>query len=183
MERLSRVSRREKSSKETLDDIFDDLLKDIYWAEKHLAMKVLPKLAKASFSEDLRHTFERHLKETKVQINRIEECFDFVDGKAVSRKCEVMKGLAKCCFEVLEKHGVGPVRDTLLIATAQKIEHYEISAYGTLQTMATVLRKTECARLLEGTKNEEEATNTRLTELSIRINQLATEWMEIINRN
>jgi ferritin-like metal-binding protein YciE len=178
MERLSRVTRREKSSKETLDDIFDDLLKDIYWTEKHLAVKVLPKLAKASFSEDLRNVFERHLEETKVQINRIEECFDFVDGKASSRKCEVMKGLAKGCFEVIEKHGVGPVRDILLIAAVQKIEHYEISAYGTLQTMATVLRKTECARLLEETKDEEAAADIKLTDLSARINHLAVELIE-----
>lgn len=177
MERLRRVKRREKSSKETLESVFEDLLKDIYWGEKHLA-KALPKLAKASFNQDLRKKFEKHLAETKAHITRIEECFDFVEGKAVPQKCEAMKGLVLACVKVIDKYEHSNARDVALIAAAQKIEHYEISAYGTLQAIAAVLEKGVCARLFEETKEEEVTADINLTELSARINQLAAELVE-----
>lgn len=162
----------EKSSKETLEDIFEDLLKDIYWAEKHL-MKALPKMSKAAFNSDLQEVFDAHLEETKNQVTRIEECFQLNERKAVAKKCEAMEGLVKEGGEAIENYDKGNARDAALIAAAQKIEHYEISAYGTLRTMATVLGKAQCARLLEETKDEEASADAKLTELAGRINQLA----------
>jgi len=167
----------EKSSKETLEDIFEDLLKDIYWAEKHLT-KALPKMAKASFNEDLKEAFEAHLEETKLQVSRIEECFSLIKVKPVAKKCEAMEGLVKEGEEVIADHDKSHARDAGLIAAAQKVEHYEISAYGSLRTMATVLGKVQCAQLLEETKDEEAETDVKLTALSTKINQLAAEVVE-----
>ncbi|MEJ7646312.1 MAG: ferritin-like domain-containing protein [Chryseolinea sp.] len=166
-----------KSSKENLEDIFEDLLKDIYWAEKHLT-KALPKLAKAAFNEDLKTAFESHLVQTEQQIGRLEECFKLLEKKAVAKKCDAMEGLVKEGEEVIEDHDEGHARDAALIAAAQKVEHYEISAYGTLRTMATVLGKAQCAQLLEETKDEEAETDVKLTELAVKINQLASELQE-----
>jgi len=166
-----------KSSKENLEDIFEDLLKDIYWAEKHLT-KALPKLAKAAFNEDLKAAFELHIEQTQQQIGRLEECFELLEKKAVAKKCDAMEGLVKEGEEVIENHDEGHARDAALIAAAQKVEHYEISAYGTLRTMATVLGKAQCAQLLEETKDEEAETDVKLTELAVKINQMACELQE-----
>jgi len=161
-----------KSSKETLEDIFEDMLKDIYWAEKHL-VKSLPKMVKASYNEELRDAFESHLGQTHLQLKRIENCFELLEQKATSKKCLAMEGLIKEGEETMEEYHVGHARDAALIAAAQKIEHYEISAYGTLRTMAKVLGKVRCAELLEETKDEEAETDAKLTDLAEKINQLA----------
>lgn len=166
-----------KSSKESLEDIFEELLKDIYWAEKHL-LKALPKMAKAAFNEDLGQAFETHYEQTERQVGRVEECFQLMDKKATAKKCEAMEGLIQEGEEAIENHDEGHARDAALIAAAQKIEHYEISAYGTLRTMATVLGKAQCAQLLEETKDEEAETDVLLTELSTRINRMASELQE-----
>ncbi len=167
----------EKSNKETLEIIFLDLLKDIYWAEKHLT-KALPKMAKAAFNQDLREAFESHLEETKLQITRVEECFDLIKVKPVAKKCEAMQGLVKEGEETIADHKKGHARDAALIAAAQKVEHYEISAYGTLRTMATVLGKVQCATLLEETKDEEAEADEKLTNLAAHINEKAAELVE-----
>jgi ferritin-like metal-binding protein YciE len=166
-----------KSSKENLEEIFEDLLKDIYWAEKHLT-KALPKMAKASFNEELKTAFESHLEVTEQQVTRIEQCFELLDKKAVAKKCVGMEGLVKEGDELIAELSEGHARDAGLIAAAQKIEHYEISAYGTLRTIAKVLGKAQCAELLEDTKDEEAETDQLLTELAERINQMACEVQE-----
>ncbi len=166
-----------KSSKDNLEDIFEDLLKDIYWAEKHLT-KSLPKLAIAAFNEDLKVAFELHLEQTQQQIGRLEECFELLGKKAVAKKCEAMEGLVNEGTKVMEDHDKGHARDAALIAAAQKVEHYEISAYGTLRTMATVLGKAQCAQLLEETKDEEAETDVKLSELAVKINQMAAALQE-----
>lgn len=166
-----------KSSKETLEDIFEDMLRDIYWAEKHL-IKALPKMAKAAYNEELRDAFQQHLEETEIQVGRVEKCFELIDKKATAKKCEAMEGLIAEGEETIEDHDNGHARDAALIAAAQKIEHYEISAYGTLRTMATVLGKAQCAELLEETKDEEAETDVKLTELAQKINQLAATLQE-----
>jgi ferritin-like metal-binding protein YciE len=170
----SRKKASSKSSKETLEDIFVDMLKDIYWAEKHLT-KALPKLAKASYSEELKETIESHLEETKLQIGRIENCFEIMKVKPVAKKCEAMEGLVKEGSEAVEDHEKGHARDVAIIAAAQKVEHYEISAYGTMRTIANVLGKVQCAELLEATKDEEAEADEKLTALAEKINQLAAE--------
>ncbi len=166
-----------KSSKETLADILEGMLKDIYWAEKHLT-KALPKMAKAAFNQELKDAFESHLEQTKLHVTRIEECFEIIGKKAVAKKCEAMEGLVKEGAETIEDHEAGNARDAALIAAAQKVEHYEISAYGTMRTMATVLGLTQCAALLEETKDEEAETDLGLTALAEKINLQAAEVEE-----
>lgn len=163
-----------KSSKESLEDIFQDTLKDIYWAEKHLT-KALTKLSKAAYNEELKEAFENHLEETEMQINKLEKCFDLLDLKAVAKKCEAMEGLIKEGEQQIEEHEEGHARDAALIAAAQKVEHYEISAYGTLRTMANVLGMTQCAEIFEEIKDEEAQTDVKLTELAEKINMQACE--------
>lgn len=170
----SRKKVNSRSSKETLEDILEDMLKDIYWAEKYL-VKALPKMAKAAYHEDLREAFEFHQEETQLQISRIEKCFEILEMKPIAKKCEAMEGLVKEGAEVMEDYEEGHARDAALIAAAQKIEHYEISAYGTMRTMATVLGKVQCAELFEDSKDEEAETDVKLTELAEKINQLAAE--------
>lgn len=167
------ASRIVKSSKESLEDIFEDMLKDIYWAENHLA-KALPKMAKASYNDDLKEAFESHLKETKNQIARLEQCFSLLGMKAQGKKCPAMQGLVEEGQEAIEDHESGHARDAALIGAAQKVEHYEISSYGTLRTMATVLGKVQCAELLEASKDEEAETDEKLTRLSEKINKWAS---------
>ena len=170
----SKVKTGTKSSKETLGDILEGMLKDIYWAEKHLT-KALPKMAKAAFNQDLKEAFENHLEQTKHQLLRIEDCFEMMGKKAVAKKCDAMEGLVKEGEESIDDHKEGHARDAALIAAAQKVEHYEISAYGTMRTMATVLGLTKCAALLEETKDEEAETDLSLTILAEKINMLAAE--------
>ena len=169
----SQSARIVKSSKESLEDIFEDMLKDIYWAENHLS-KALPKMAKAAYNEELKEAFEGHLKETKGQISRLEQCFSLLGMKAQGKKCPAMQGLVEEGQEAIDDHDSGHARDAALIGAAQKVEHYEISSYGTLRTMATVLGKVQCAELLEASKDEEAATDEKLTRLSEKINKLAS---------
>jgi ferritin-like metal-binding protein YciE len=166
-----------KSSKETLSDIFEDQLKDIYWAEKHL-VKALPKMAKAAHNQDLQQAFENHLEQTKAQVEKVERCFNIMDKKPTAKKCEAMDGLLKEGAEAIEDYAKGHARDSALIAAAQKVEHYEISSYGTMRSMANVLGKQPCAEILHEIELEEANTDKRLTALSERINRLATEMGE-----
>jgi ferritin-like metal-binding protein YciE len=163
-----------KNSKESLEDIFEGTLKDIYWAEKHLS-KELGKLSKAAYNEELKEAFETHMEETEMQIQKVEKCFELLGKKATAKKCEAMEGLIKEAEEQVQEYDEGHARDAALIGAAQKVEHYEISAYGTLRTMATVLGMTQCAEILEEIKDEEAQTDVKLTELAEKINQLACE--------
>jgi ferritin-like metal-binding protein YciE len=165
-------SKTKQTSKESLETIFNDLMKDIYWAEKKLTT-ALPKMAKAASNSELRKGFEQHLTETKEQVKKIEQCFKILNKKPVAKKCEAMAGLVKEGEEVIKDHDKGNARDAGLIAAAQKVEHYEISAYGTLRTMAKVLGKSNCATLFEEIKDQEAETDEKLTELAESINQLA----------
>lgn len=170
--KASKSTKSAKSSKESLEDIFEDMLKDIYWAENHLA-KALPKLAKASYNEELKDAFEAHHKETLAQISRLEQCFSLLEIKPQGKKCPAMQGLVEEGQEAIGDHSSGNARDVALIAAAQKAEHYEISSYGTLRTIATVLGRVQCAELLEANKDEEAETDEKLTRLAEKINKLA----------
>jgi len=163
-----------RTSKESLEKVFEDTLKDIYWAEKHLT-KALAKLSKAAYNEELKDAFNTHLEETERQITKLDKCFELLGQKAVAKKCEAMEGLIKEGEQQIEEHDEGHARDAALIGAAQKVEHYEISAYGTLRTMANVLGMTQCAEILEEIKDEEAETDVKLTELAERINHLACE--------
>ena len=149
-----------------LNELFIDELKDIYWAEKHLA-KALPKMAKAATSDELRTAIENHLAETENHIVRLESAFESIGVKAVAVKCEAMAGLIKEGDEIVAETEKGSLtRDAGIISAAQKIEHYEIASYGTLKTLALVLGYNEAAELLDSTLQEEKNADSLLTKIA-----------------
>ncbi|MEO8886331.1 MAG: ferritin-like domain-containing protein [Mucilaginibacter sp.] len=146
-----------------LNELFIDELKDIYWAEKHLA-KALPKMAKAATSEELRTAIQDHLAETENHIIRLENAFDSIGENAVAVKCEAMAGLLKEGDEIVAETEKGSLtRDAGIISAAQKIEHYEIASYGTLKVLAMTLGYNEAADLLDATLQEEKNCDSKLT--------------------
>jgi ferritin-like metal-binding protein YciE len=150
-----------------LKDLFIDELKDIYWAEKHLT-KALPRMMKAATSEELAAAFEEHLSVTENQISRLEEVFGLLDMASRAKKCEAMEGLVKEGQNVIEEQPKGTAaRDAGLIISAQKIEHYEIAAYGSLVQLAKTMGEEEIANLLQQTLDEEKEADQLLTELAV----------------
>ena len=156
-------------SLETLEDLFVDVLKDTLDAERQIT-KALPKMAKAVESEDLRAAFEEHLSVTKTQIERLETIFKTIDKAARGKHCPGMEGLLKEGAELIEKEEPGPALDAALICAAQKVEHYEIAAYGSLVTYAKMLGLEEAVDLLGETLVEEKDTDDALTNLASEVN-------------
>lgn len=157
---------RTPEAESALKELFVDELKDIYWAEKHLA-SALPKMIKGATSEDLKQTISTHLEETKNQITRLERVFGSVGEKAVAKKCLAMEGLLKEAGELLEDTDKGTeVRDVAIISAAQKVEHYEIASYGTLRTLAGTLGYSEAQNLLDETLAEEKNADNLLTQVA-----------------
>ena len=150
---------------EDLRDLLVDELRDIYDAE-HRITKALPKMRKAAGSEELKEAFDMHLQETEGQIERLEQIFDLLDEPAKRKKCEGILGLLEEGEEKMEEDAHQAVLDAALIASAQKVEHYEIAAYGTLRTYAQLLGNDQVAGLLEETLEEEKATDEKLTALA-----------------
>jgi len=160
------------AGKEHLSKIFEDTLKDIYWAEKHLT-KALPKMSKAAYDENLSTAFNDHLQETEGHVERLEQVFQQLGKKAQAKKCPAMEGLVEEGNEAIGEYDKGYARDAALIIAAQKIEHYEISAYGSLKAHARMMGEEEIVSLLEETEEEESNTDKKLTEISETVNQLA----------
>jgi ferritin-like metal-binding protein YciE len=150
---------------ESLDLLLQEELRDIYDAEKQL-VKALPKMAKAAFSEDLREAIHEHLQQTKGHVERLEQAFEKLGTKAKGKNCAGMKGLIEEGEEVIGRDATGEFLDLAIIAAAQRVEHYEIAAYGTARTFAERLGNEEVADLLQETLTEEEETDERLTEIS-----------------
>jgi ferritin-like metal-binding protein YciE len=150
---------------ESLEDLFLHDLKDIYNAETQIT-KALPRMAKKASAPDLRRAFEQHLKQTEAQIKRLDRVFATLDEKAKGKTCKGMQGLIEEGKEMMSEDIEDEVLDAALIAAAQKVEHYEIAAYGTARTYAEMLGNTEAARLLQQTLEEEEATDKKLTQLA-----------------
>ncbi|RKR81571.1 ferritin-like metal-binding protein YciE [Mucilaginibacter gracilis] len=149
-----------------LNELFIDELKDIYWAEKHLA-KALPKMIKGATSAELKTAIENHLKETENHITRVEAVFKAIGEKAVAVKCEAMAGLLKEAEELLGETEKGTMtRDVAIISAAQKVEHYEIASYGTMSTLANVLGYAEAVELLEANLAEEKNADSLLTQVA-----------------
>ena len=149
-----------------LEKFFVDALKDIYWAEKHLT-KALPKMQKAATSEELQQAIEEHLNQTKEHVNRLEQVFDQLGEKAQAKKCEAMEGLTKEGDSVVEETEDGTsTRDVGIIVSAQKVEHYEISAYGSLITLAKTMGQDEIADILSQTLEEEKEADQLLTQIA-----------------
>lgn len=149
----------------TLKDLFIHSLSDIYSAEKQMT-KSLPKMALASTNLGLRAAFEKHLEETQGQIERIDEVVEATGIKLKRVKCVAMEGLVEECQEQIDEIEKGPVLDTALIAAAQKVEHYEIAAYGSLIALAKQLGETAAVNLLGETLKEEKATDEKLSLLA-----------------
>lgn len=148
-----------------LMELFEDGLKDIYWAEKALT-KALPKMIKKATSKQLVEAIKSHLAETEEQIARLEKVFKSIDKKAVAKKCEAMDGLIKEGEEIMESSEKGSMRDAGIIAASQKVEHYEIASYGTLRQFAKTLGLKEAVSLLETTLKEEKAADQKLSEVA-----------------
>jgi ferritin-like metal-binding protein YciE len=146
--------------------LFEDGLKDIYWAEKAL-VKALPKMMKNATSEELKEAISAHLEETKEQVNRLESVFSLLGKKATAKKCDAMEGLLEEGTEIMESCEEGSMRDAGIIAAAQKVEHYEIATYGTLRQFAETLRLTEVEALLRQTLEEEKNADLKLSEVAM----------------
>lgn len=149
----------------TLENLYTDLLKDLYSAEKQL-VKALPKLAKNSQSPDLQKAFQEHLRQTEGQVERIERIFQELGGSPRGKKCVGMEGLIEEGNELLQEDVEPDVLDAGLIAAAQKVEHYEIAGYGTARAWAQRLGYEKAARLLQETLDEESMANEKLNKIA-----------------
>jgi ferritin-like metal-binding protein YciE len=150
---------------ETLQDLFLETLKDIYYAEKAI-LKALPKMAKKSSSQDLAAAFETHREETEQQVAQLEEIFGILDKPARGKKCPAIDGILEEGKEIIKEAKDDTVRDAGMLAAAQAVEHYEISRYGTLKAWAEKLGMDDVAGLLDETLQEEKATDLKLTDLA-----------------
>lgn len=153
------------SKMQTLDDMYMDLLKDLYSAEKQIT-KALPKMAKNAQASDLQNAFQEHLRQTEEQIERLERIFSEMEGSPRGKKCVGMEGLLEEGSEIMKEDAEPEVRDAGLIAAAQKVEHYEIAAYGTAAAHARQLGFNSVAQLLDKTLEEEKMTDEKLTKIA-----------------
>ena len=150
----------------SLHDLYLEQLKDLYDAE-HQLIKALPKMAKASSSAELRKAFEEHLEKTKEHARRIETIFESMGENAKGQKCKAMEGLVEEGSELISEDADDAIRDAGLIGAAQRVEHYEIAAYGTMQAYAMHLGHTEAARMLQATLQEEGSADRKLSEVAL----------------
>ena len=149
-----------------LEKFFEDSLKDIYWAEKQL-LKALPKMQKAATTEELQTAIEEHIAQTEGHVSRLEQVFEIFGKKAQAKKCEAMAGLVKEGEEVVEETEDGSMtRDAAIIVSAQKVEHYEIAAYGSLRQLAITMGQDEAAEILSQTLEEEKQTDQNLSAIA-----------------
>jgi ferritin-like metal-binding protein YciE len=149
----------------TLDELFLDTLKDIYYAEKQI-LKALPKMAKAAQSDKLRAAFEKHHDETEGQVERLEKIFDLLGKAARGKKCDAIEGILDEGKEIMEEYADTSALDAGLLAAAQAVEHYEISRYGTLRAWAFKMGNKQAVQLLDQTLNEEKKTDETLTRIA-----------------
>ena len=156
----------------SLRDLLVDELRDLHNAENQL-IKALPKMAKAANHEDLKEGFQEHLEQTRGHVDRLERCFKILGMKASGKTCHAMKGLVEEGKEAIEEDAPDSLKDAKLIGAAQRVEHYEIAAYGTARNFAQTLGETKIADLLQETLDEEGDTDKKLTELAETINEQA----------
>ena len=149
----------------TLEDLFHDTLKDIYFAEKKI-LSTLPKMAKAAQNDDLKAAFEKHRDETEGQVERLEQVFEMIDKKPQGKTCAAIVGITDEGAEIMDEYKGMPALDAGLLAAAQAVEHYEISRYGTLRTWAEELGMRDALKLLDEMLQEEKRTDAILTQLA-----------------
>ena len=156
----------------TADDLFLDELKDIYSAEKQ-AVRAYPRLTKAVQSDELKQALQQHLEQTKGQVERLDQVFERLEKRSGGKTCEAMKGLLEEAAQDIEEIEAGPVLDAALLAGMQRVEHYEIAAYGTVVAFAEAMGQGEIQQMLEQTLQEEKETDQKLTEVSKSVNKEA----------
>ncbi len=150
---------------ETFKELFEETLKDIYYAEKAI-LKALPKMAKKASSKKLQTAFTKHQKETEKQVERLEQVFELLGKRASGKKCPAIDGIIEEGQEVMKEAKDDTIRDAAMLAAAQSVEHYEISRYGTLVAWAEKMKMSDAAKLLQTTLDEEKATDKALTGLA-----------------
>lgn len=155
--------------KDSLRELYVNELRDLYNAETQL-VKALPKMAKASSNAELRQGFEEHLRQTSEHVSRLEQIFEMLGEKASGKKCLGMEGLVKEGAETMSEDYEDALMDAAIIGAAQRVEHYEIAAYGTARAFAEQLGESEHVSLLEQTLEEEKQTDEKLTQLAEQIN-------------
>jgi len=153
------------TKQKTLDDLFYDTLKDIYYAEKKI-LKTLPKMARATQSKELKAAFEKHEGETERHVERLEQVFEIIGRPARGKTCDAIDGITDEGAEIMDEYKGMPALDAGMLAAAQAVEHYEISRYGTLRTWAQELGHDKAAKLLSETLEEEKATDKTLSGLA-----------------
>jgi ferritin-like metal-binding protein YciE len=157
---------------DNIEKLFINELKDLYSAEKQIT-RALPKMAKAATTDELRTAFETHLKETQNQVERLDRIFEIIGKTGGGKTCQGMKGLIEEGTETMQEAEEGEIRDAAMIGAAQRIEHYEIAAYGTVRSMANLMGQTEIAQLLQQTLDEEGNTDKKLTQIASKVNKQA----------
>jgi len=162
----------------TLRDVYVEQLKDLYSAENQL-IKALPKMAKAADSPELAQGFSDHLEQTKGHAARLEEIFNGLDEKPTGKTCKAMKGLVEEGAEAIGENASPAAKDALLIAAAQRVEHYEIAGYGTVKNFAKLLGEDDAVKLLDQTLQEEVEADEKLTEAAESINVEAEKGSDV----
>ena len=153
------------AKQKTLDDLFLDTLKDIYYAERKI-LKALPKMARAAQSPDLKAGFEKHRDETEMQVERLQQVFELMGKPARGKTCPAIDGIIEEGEEIMEEYKDTAALDAGLISAAQAVEHYEITRYGTLKRWAGELGMADAVKLLDATLQEESKTDSDLTKLA-----------------
>jgi ferritin-like metal-binding protein YciE len=161
-------------SVDSVEKLFVEELKDLYSAENQIT-KALPKMVKAATSKDLKQAFESHLRETEGQIQRLEKICGILGASPRGKSCDGMKGVLEEGSSMLHETAEGDIRDAALISAAQRVEHYEMAAYGTVRSYAELLGKPKIAQLLEETLEEEKAADQKLTAISQKVNVRANQ--------
>lgn len=154
-----------KNDLESLRALLVEQMRDLYSAEKQI-IAALPRMEKAAHSVELKQAFAEHLEETKHQKEKLEEAFRLLDENPGRSKCVAMEGIIKEGKEMIGQRGAPIIKDASLIAAAQRVEHYEMSGYGTARTLAYTVGEDEVAQLLQQILEEEMATDERLTEIA-----------------
>lgn len=157
-------------SVDSMERMFVNELKDLYSAEAQI-MKALPKMAKAATSSELRAAFEHHLRETEGHVQRLEQIFEMINESPKGKTCDGMKGILEEGEKSMKETQEGPLRDEAMIGGAQRVEHYEMAAYGTVRSYAEQLGRQQIAQILEKTLSEEKAADKKLTEISDKVHR------------
>ena len=153
------------AKEKTLEDLFHDTLKDIYYAERKI-LKALPKMQRAAQSQELKAAFEKHREQTEGHVERLQQVFEIIGKAPRGKTCDAIEGIVAEGEEIMEEFKDTPALDAGLISAAQAVEHYEITRYGTLRRWASELGLADAARLLEATLKEEAGTDEDLTKLA-----------------